>query len=275
MMPQSLKMLSQERLTPGLSGVQETMLWSLHDRASEAMRASGRLRDPACVQIYRSIEYDFYGHFGKPTGLSPARAAKMDVILRRWLARYPTGFVVSLGEGLETQAFRVDNGSMTWLTVDLLDAIQFRERFITPTARFRHLAMSALDFAWMEHVDDRTRVFIIAQGLLMYFDRDAVRHLLLAISERFPGAEMLFDVLPHVSTGQSHSVTADWTSPSMPWGLDRDEVAATLRSWLPRLRKVTSLRYRVPSSRPAIIENIFDRVRSHRQRTPSVAHLRF
>jgi O-methyltransferase involved in polyketide biosynthesis len=263
------------RASPRLSGVPETMLWALHDRAREAMRPDGALRDPECVRIYSAIEYDFIGRFGAPTGRAAARAVKIDRTLRRWLTLHPRGFIVSLGEGLETQAYRVDNGAMTWLSVDLPDAIQFREYFIKPEARFRHLAMSAFDPEWMDHVDDRSGVFIVAQGLFMYFAPEAVRELLMTIAKRFPGAEMAFDVLPKEATKQHRQITPIWTSPAMRWGIDRDEVRATLRLWLPGLKAISSSRYRWADRRPAIVENLLDAVLPHRQRLPSLVHVRF
>ncbi len=39
---------------PALSGVPETMLWSLHERASAAKRSDGILHDAECVRIYNS-----------------------------------------------------------------------------------------------------------------------------------------------------------------------------------------------------------------------------
>ena len=75
--------------------------------------------------------------------------------------------MVSFGEGFETQRERVDNGRMRWLTVGLPDAIRLRERFLTPTDRFRHFAGSALEPGWMDAVDAWSGIFVIAQGLLM------------------------------------------------------------------------------------------------------------
>jgi O-methyltransferase involved in polyketide biosynthesis len=266
--------MPQTRFVPELTGVQETMLWTLYERASEAIRPEGLIHDPECVRIYRSIDYDFPNHFGKPRGLSPARAVTIDAIVRKWLRRHPRGFIASLGEGLETQAFRVDNGSMTWLTVDLPDAIQFRERFIAPSSRFRHLAISALEPSWMDHVD-RSEVFVIAQGLLMYFDAITVRKLLAGITERFVGGEMIFDTLPREAAQKRHEMTSTWTSPVMPWGLDRDEVVPTLHSWLPALRKIRTMRYRVDEKRPAIVEDILDAVLPRRKRLPCLVHVNF
>ena len=62
-------------IVPGLSGVSETMLWSLHNRASEARRPDGVIIDPDSVRIQLSIDYDFARHFGDPVGTLAARAA--------------------------------------------------------------------------------------------------------------------------------------------------------------------------------------------------------
>jgi O-methyltransferase involved in polyketide biosynthesis len=263
----------QQRLKPALTGVQETMLWALYERANEAIRPDGLIHDPECVRIFNSIDYDCPKHFGPPSGRSPARAAKIDAAVRKWLAAHPCGFVVSLGEGLETQVFRVDNGTMTWLTIDLPDAIEFRECFIKPTRRLRHLAMSAFDTGWMDHVDTRFGVFIIAQGLLMYFAAKMVRQLLVEIATRFPGAEMIFDMLPREATQTSHQKTPAWTSPPMPWGLDRNEVTPTLRAWLPGLKRIRSERYREADKRSAIVEDVLDVILPRRRRLPCLVHV--
>ena len=51
--------------TPNLTGVPETTLWTLHNRASEAARPDGCLRDPKCLEIYRALDYDYVRSFGR------------------------------------------------------------------------------------------------------------------------------------------------------------------------------------------------------------------
>jgi O-methyltransferase involved in polyketide biosynthesis len=129
-----------DRVAFNLVGISDTMLWSLHNRASEAKRPDGILIDPDSVRIQSAINYDFALHFGDSVGSLGARAAEIDRTLRLWLEDHPDGWVVSLGEGLETQSRRVDNGRLRWLSVDLPDAIRLRERFLTPSDRFSHIA---------------------------------------------------------------------------------------------------------------------------------------
>jgi O-methyltransferase involved in polyketide biosynthesis len=264
-----------QRIAPGLADVPETMLWALHNRASESSRQDGVLRDPDSVRIHQSLDYDFRRQFGTPAGSLAMRAAEIDKVLTRWIARHPDGVVVSLGEGLETQAKRVDNGRVRWLTVDLPDAIRLREQFIPPTHRFRHAALSALDPAWMDQVDRSCGVFIVAQGLLMYLQPEMVRTLFAGIGSHFPAAEIVFDAVPRWFSRLTllglHQ-TRHYRLPPMPWGINRDEIGPALRRWLPHLASVTFLDYRMPRGLPALAAHMIGRVPFLRHEVPSLVH---
>jgi O-methyltransferase involved in polyketide biosynthesis len=262
-------------IAPGLAGVPETMLWSLHNRACEALRDDPVLVDPHSVTIHAAMEYDFTRHFGEPGGSLAVRAAAIDRALRLWLETHPDGLVVSLGEGLETQARRVDNGRMRWLSVDLPEAIGLRERFIAPTDRFRHLAVSVLDPAWMDAVDDTSGLFVVAQGLLMYLDRPNVGRLLGGIAERFPGADIVFDVVPpwfSRLTVMGYQQTPHYRLPAMPWGIGRDSVAAALRSWHWRFGDCAFLEYGAPRGVPMLLSRLLHDIPFARHELPCLVH---
>jgi O-methyltransferase involved in polyketide biosynthesis len=263
-------------VTPALADVSETMLWALHNRATEAKRRDGVLVDPESARIHDMIDYTFTRHFGEPAGSLAARAAAIDRTLRFWLERHPDGIVVSLGEGLETQRQRVDNGRMRWLTVDLPDAIRLRERFLTPTDRFRHFAGSALEPGWMDAVDARSGIFVIAQGLLMYLEPEQVRHLFTSIADRFPGAEVVFDAVPrwfsHLTLLGLHQ-TPHYRLPAMPWGIDRDELEPALRRWHPGVTNVALLDYKIPRGLPRMLADMTSRAPGARHRVPSLVHV--
>ncbi len=267
---------STQTIVPVLDGVPETMLWALHNRASEARRRDGVLTDPESLRIHQSLDYDFNGHFGIPGGSLAMRAAEIDRALRRWLETHPDGFIVSLGEGLETQISRVDNGRMRWLSVDLPESIRLRERFIQPSDRCRHLPANALDVSWMDAVDPSRGVFIVAQGLLMYLEPASVQTLLASIAERFPGACLVFDVVPKWFsrlTLRGVQQTARYRLPPMPWGIDRDELAPTLRAWHPRLSDVAFLDYRAPRGLPRLAAQLIGLVPAVRHGVPSLVRV--
>jgi O-methyltransferase involved in polyketide biosynthesis len=204
-----------------LSGVPETTLWTLHNRASEARRRDTFLPDPDCVRVYESIAYDFVRRFGRPDGSHPMRSRIFDDVVRPWMASHPGGSVVELGAGLETQFHRCDDGRVQWLCVDVPEGIEVRGRFLPASARCLHVGRSALDLAWMEDVDPARGVFVTAQGLFMYFDPSLVERLLQAIVHRFQGVELMFDTIPRWfsrKTLTGFAKTRHYTAPPMPWG---------------------------------------------------------
>jgi O-methyltransferase involved in polyketide biosynthesis len=270
--------LRRDGIVPDLAGVSVTMLWSLHNRASEAKRPDSILNDPDSIYIQSSIDYDFARQFGEPLGSLAGRAVEIDRVLRSWLDHHPEGIIVSLGEGLETQSRRVDNGRMRWLSVDLPDAIRLRERFCAPTHRFRHIAASALDPIWMDAVDPSSDVFIVAQGLLMYLAPERVRQLFVSIGDRFPSSALVFDTIPRwfsELTLLGLHQTASYRLPSMPWGINRDEVEPTLRRWHPLVAGVAYLPYLSPRGLPRLFAGMTNQVPVARHGVPSLVHVTF
>lgn len=263
---------------PALTGIPETMLWTLYARAEETRSGSRRLDDPEAVRIRDAIPYDFAGRFGPPNPLFALRAALIDGALRAFLARHPDGLIVSLGEGLETQRHRVDNGRMRWLSVDLPEAMHWREVFLKPGGRFRHLAASALDSAWMDQAEADGPVFIVAQGLLMYLKPEDVRRLLGQIARRFPGGRIIFDIVPRAlseETQRGHRQSETYTLPPMPFGLDRQEILPTLRNWGLPVSSLRFLPYRLHRRFPAPVEDMLDRILPRRRGLANLVQLSF
>lgn len=224
-----------------LEGIPETMLWTLHNRAQEAKRPNGILRDPDAIRVYDSIPYEYSRYFGRPDGTHASRSRIFDDALRPWLAKHPGGAVVELACGLETQFHRCDEGTVRWYCVDVPEAIAVRERFLPAQARCRHLPLSALDLSWMDEVDPSRGLFVTAQGLLMYFHEAEVRRLVTAILAGFPGAVLMFDVIPpwfSRLTLAGFWKTQHYQAPPMPWGILRGEIEPTLRAWSPAVREV-------------------------------------
>ena len=234
--------MSVTRIRAPLSGVPETMLWTLHNRAHEAMRPDRKLTDPEAVRIYQSLDYDFLKRFGPPDETHAVRSLCFDRAIKAWLREHPGGSVIGLGEGLETQRERCDNGSVRWLSVDLPEAMAVRERFLPATPRGVHLAQSALDTSWIDHVATPEAAFVTAQGLLMYLEPEQVRGLLSQVCARLPGVVIMFDAIPpwlSRKTLRGWSKTPDYQTPPMPWGIRASQLEQTLRGWCPRVTRVT------------------------------------
>lgn len=230
-------MSSEAPSAHGLSGVPLTLLWTLHNRASEACRADARLHDPDAVRIRDALPFDYVGHFGAADGSHALRSAVFDAAVREWLDRHRGGQVVELACGLETQVRRCDDGQVRWLAIDLPEVIALRERFLPPDARRRHLACSATDLRWMDAVDATAPVFITAQGLLMYLPPNEVSALLAAIDARFPRYVLMFDAIPRWfsrKTLRGFALTSRYVVPPMPWGINGPETEPFLTRVMPR-----------------------------------------
>ena len=215
-----------------LTGVPETMLWPLWNRAAEARRTNRLIHDPMAAELVDRIDYDFAANFGKPHVAHAIRARAFDDAIRDFLGR-STGepVVVGLGDGLDTQLWRVDDGRVRWISIDLPEAVEVRQRLLPAHPRATSIGSSALDPAWLDAVPGDSPPFISAAGLLMYFQPDEVVGLLTRIAERFPGAELVFDTIPPFfsrKTLRGFKVTKTYTAPPMPWGISVDDVPGFL-----------------------------------------------
>jgi O-methyltransferase involved in polyketide biosynthesis len=187
--------LTEEPIRVYLSGVPETLLSNLGRRAAAARAKRSLLDDPLAVETVQRLDYDF-ADSSRGASLHALRVRTFDDAVRRFLGRSPAGTVVALGEGLETQYWRVDDGRMNWLTVDLPPVLELRRRLLPENPRHRSHSGSALDLRWIDEVQPGSPILVTAQGLLPYFQCGEVHELIEAMAARLPGSSFVFDVVP-------------------------------------------------------------------------------
>ncbi|MCG8344323.1 MAG: class I SAM-dependent methyltransferase [Chlorobiales bacterium] len=212
-----------EKKKVDLQGIPETLLWPLWNRAAEQKRRDRLIDDPMSADLVECIDYDFKGSFGKPNAGHAVRARVIDDVLKLWLEKNPEGTVISLGEGLDTQFWRVDNGTLHWISVDVAESIELRKQLLPVEERMENISSSALDELWLQKIPQGSKAFIIMAGVLMYFTEDEVRELLYRIADHFRDSLVMFDVIPVWFSRKSIrgiKVTRTYTAPVMPWGLN-------------------------------------------------------
>ena len=215
-----------ESIRVSLSGVPETLLGNLGRRA--VADRIGVLKDPVAVEVVDRLDCDF-AVFGGGARLHAVRVATFDRAVRRFLGLHPAGVVVALGEGLETQFWRLDNGHVRWLTVELPEVIELRLLVLQDGPRQSSHTGSALDLSWLDRLDPADPILVTAQGLFPYFQRDQVHRLIAGIAERLPGSRLVFDVVPKAmldlvrrTSGRERDLAVElWT-----WLFDAHERAA-------------------------------------------------
>jgi O-methyltransferase involved in polyketide biosynthesis len=238
-------MTGAERIDPGLSGVPETLLWTLWHRVLEARRPDALLADPVAVELVDRIDYPFAERFGVSFGeFQAVRTKCFDREVRRFLQRHPAGTVVALGEGLETQFWRVDNGAVRWVGVDLPEVEELRARLLPSADRVTSRGESVTDLGWLEELAGGPTL-ITAQGLLMYLRPEEVDAIVIGIAAALPGGgDFVFDAMAPWAVTRSRSGKLShggYTPPPWDWGLD-DAEARRLTALSPRIEEIRALR---------------------------------
>ena len=219
-----------ETTSPTLSGVAETLLLPLYIRAMESQRPDALLKDDKAVALVKQMNYDS----SWMTKMRVDEEDKVGLVLRNrefdrfvqdFLTRNPEAVVVHIGCGLDARFERVDNGRVEWFDLDLPEVIELRRQFIGGEGtRYHLLAHSAFDSAWLDTVSaHRPRPFLfLAEGVLMYFDEAQVKSLVLALRERFPGAELVLDAFsPFLIRMNNLRISRTKIGARYHWGLKR------------------------------------------------------
>lgn len=243
--------MSEEDKAPArLAGVAETSLWTTYYRAVEGGHPQSVLPDSAAVALVDAMDFPFEERFGGEDVSTLAQAQglrtrRFDEEVQAHLQAHPGGTVVALGEGLETQFWRIDDEHVHWIGLDLPEVVELREEVLPADERQRNIAASVLDHSWMDEIDPREPLLFTAQGLLMYFRPSDVYGLIRRLAQRFPGASLVFDGVPlwySSRTIRGQIVTdSGYKVPEMLWGLGRDE-RTLLRSGIPGVADVRETR---------------------------------
>lgn len=180
-----------------LEGVEETLLIPLWARAAETRRPGGLVQDPRALELVEQLDYDFSRlSWDWASQVAVAiRTRILDDAARAFIARHPDALIVNLAAGLDTRFYRLDNGRIDWVDVDLPNSMALRQRFFNDTERHQYVVGSVLEDAWLDAIQRAPErpVLVIVEGLSMYFTPEETRGLLVRLAERFAGGEILLE----------------------------------------------------------------------------------
>ncbi len=187
-----------------LKGIASTLLVPLACRAIKSARPDAILHDPRAEQVYLSLggSRDFLmGMSGTDIFVATMRARQFDAFATDFLSRNPGGLVVDIGCGLDTRFYRIDDGQMNWIGVDLPEVVELRRKVLPDGPRCKTLARSMLEVSWLDEVEVLKKpVIFLAEGVFPYFSTGDVRPLVMEMGKRFPRGELVYDAAsPFVS----------------------------------------------------------------------------
>jgi O-methyltransferase involved in polyketide biosynthesis len=130
------------------------------------------------------------------------RAKKYDEYVNTFLKENPNGIIINIGCGMDSRFERIDNGGVTFFDLDLPEMIDFKKQFYIETDRYHFIAASVFDDAWMNQVASfgKRPVLFMAEGVFMYLDGDKTKALILELQSRFPGSELVCEVVTALFT---------------------------------------------------------------------------
>ncbi len=228
-----------EKITvEALSGVMETLLPVLYSRVFEANQDNPIIEDPVAAEWVSRIDYDFsrfddseLNHFAVAI-----RTEILDDYSRAFLEQYPAATVINIAAGLDTRFYRMDNSQLTWIELDLPESMAVRRQLMEETERHKTIVASALDTDWMDELQRDSPVLFIIEGLLMYLTEEQIVGMLSAITERFPQAEFLMEVIGVGQSKNTHLNDAiSKTDAQFQFGI-RD--VSQMGTWHPKLKFV-------------------------------------
>ncbi len=188
-----------------ISDVSETLLITLYARALETKTTDPVLEDPKAVEIAEKLRPELLesnsmlrrnlakGRIRKDLRLYISlRARRYDQYANEFLKENPKGVVVNLGCGLDTRFFRIDDGKLAFYDLDLPEVIEIKKKLFSETDRYRYIASSVLNYAWMDRLKERHPgpFLFLAEGLFMYLPQEDVKKLVIEMHKTFPGSEL-------------------------------------------------------------------------------------
>ena len=179
--------------------VERTLCIPLWSRAIAVKRLPQILPDHDAVRILKEM-----GEKKPPTVFYHMECAALAGAIRQYdfaceieayLKSHPQATIVELGAGLSCLRRQIKNDSSPWVNEDFPDVIACREKYIPTGKNEKNVVCDITDHRWFDEVpfDQAKGVIFLAAGVLHYLTQDAVKALLAAMAERFPGGVFVFD----------------------------------------------------------------------------------
>ena len=228
--------MTNAKIKPELNGVAETMLLTFYARAQYSKSPKHAFYDAKAVELVDRLDYDF-SKASRDVAMGSgtiARTIVFDELVQAFLQKHPDATVVNIACGLDTRAYRMDNGRLTWYNLDLPETIEVRDSIYQEKGRISTIACSVLDEKWVEQVKVRGKMLFIIEGLTMYMTADEVKKMLAIIRDHFDNAYVCMETLcPYFVKKEGIEKSIKATGATFTWGAncfdDLGDIAAGFR----------------------------------------------
>lgn len=234
------------KIKPGFSdAIADTLFITLCAKSVESKKKHPLIKDEKACELVAGIDYDFSKFRNAKTSTTGVaiRAAYFDEVVRNFIEHTIAPVVVLVGCGLDTRVHRLGNISNRafFYHLDLPEVIPFRESVLPPAVNESYIAASMLDTSWMGRVQQEqpnSRILIIIEGVLMYFNEADNRFVFKELANRFPGAVIHFDMLNKwMSRKSAVHDTVRKTKAVFKYGVNNIK---EMEQWSPKLKHLST-----------------------------------
>ena len=183
--------------------VQETLVIPLYGRKMCSELFPALYHDETAIRLMDAVDYDFSALAAKTRGVLyrfgflevAMRQNDLAAEVREYLKEHPRATVVNLGCGLDDTGRASDTGQCRICNLDFPDVIAMRDVLLPAGEREKNIGCDLNDTTWFHKIDfdPANGVVFFAAGVFYYFLTDAVRSLVCAMADAFPGGKLVFD----------------------------------------------------------------------------------
>ncbi|MFQ4141630.1 class I SAM-dependent methyltransferase [Chlorogloeopsis sp. ULAP02] len=209
-----------------LQGVSETLLIPFIARAqASTLFPDLQFQDAIAEDILPKLNIDFSTLPLDTDSLRKniIRGRIFDQQLRLFFDAYPDATAISLGAGLSTQFYRVDNGHLKWFDIDLSEVIKIKSTLLPQNNRYHLNGCSLTDPQWLNIVSWSTNepVIIICGGVLNFIESAEVKVFFQMVAKHFTTqTQIIFDyVHPLLIRTANKSKYVRKMSAKFRWGI--------------------------------------------------------
>ena len=163
--------------------------------------------NPVCGDTYAQIFMNADGlrileafkDEARPNASNVARHRIIDDFLRKELGANPNLQIVLIGAGFDSRAYRLNGGK--WIELDEPQIISYKNARLPVAESKNHLQRIPIDFATdsleqkLAPYSSPDPVVVVIEGVFMYLETDAIRHLLHALRRLFPRHKLICDLM--------------------------------------------------------------------------------
>lgn len=177
-----------------MNNVNKTLYIPLHGKALVSEKGM-LLYDPKAEDIWKAEGFSLKGKAASKwlAYYMAMRAAVFDRWTAGMLKEHPEAVLLHIGCGLDSRCLRVAEKGEMWYDIDFPEVIRERRKYYAETDHYRMVSADMRTEAWKKDIPSGGTAVLVMEGVSMYFRREELETLLIALRGWFSEVYLLMD----------------------------------------------------------------------------------